>query len=103
MSYRIEEIIKYLDDNDGKYSFHIREYASPQGDYSNEAVVYSRLVSDMMGIIIEIDPFNPTIYYTMPELLVTFRRLEDKAQRMLALLKEASDNFNQNVAGKENN
>ena len=69
----------------------------------------------MMGIIIEIDPFNPTIYYTMPELLVTFRRLEDKAQRMLALLKEASDNFNnnislekadapiQNVAGRENN
>lgn len=103
MKYRIEDIMNYLDSipQPSPYHFYIREYASPIGDYHNEAVTIHPLVSDTVGVIIEEDPFNPTLYYTESEMLATFNRLEDKTVRIHKLLKKASADFNKYVGGEK--
>lgn len=80
MKYRIEDIVKYVLDNQGNYLFELREYASYYGEYHNEAVVFAPVVSDVIGFIIEQDPFNPFIYYTKPEMVYTLNRLNDKSK-----------------------
>ena len=100
MQYRIEDIIKYVEKSE--YSFEIREYADQRGNYYVEAVVFTSLVSDLCGIIIEIDPFSPSIYYTYDEITVVLDRLEKKSIFMLSLIKEASLIFNSRIDLKLN-
>lgn len=96
MKYRIEQIISYLDSHQDQYNFYIREYASPRGEYHNEAVAFDCLVSDEVGVIIETMPFNPVIYYTLPEVKRTFARLDDKAKRVKRLLRIATESYVKN-------
>ena len=97
MTYRVEDIIRYLPEHSGKYCFEIREYASINGEYTNEAVVFSTLVSDIVGIIFDDMPINPTIYYTKGEMLALLDKLEEKGQRVHKLIKKASTDFKKNV------
>jgi hypothetical protein len=90
--YRIERI-KELLKNNNQYSFIIREYADEYGYYS-EVIVFYPVVSDTVGIIIERDTFNPSIYYKKEEVLKEFDRLQEKAIRIIKILRTASDHYN---------
>jgi hypothetical protein len=97
MTYRIEDIIRYVDAHADDYSFAIREYCSPQGEYHNEAVVFYPLISDTIGIILADMPFNPVIYYTEQDILAVLAPLEAKARRIAKLLHKATIDFNHYV------
>lgn len=88
MKYRIEQITEYLDKYSEDYCFSIREYASPQGEYHNEAVVFGTLASNAIGIIFEDMPINPVIYYNKNEVKTMLERLNNKAKRILCQMKK---------------
>jgi hypothetical protein len=97
MTYRVEDIIEYLNHHQDKYSFDIREYASPRGEYTNEAVIFSVVISELIGIIFDEMPVNPTQYYTKREMLILLGKLERKGKRIQKLLNKTSNNFKKHV------
>jgi len=97
MTNRVEDIIQYIESHPDKYSFVIREYASMRGEYTNEAVIFSVVVSEMIGIIFDDMPINPTQYYNKGEMLALLDRLEVKGKRIQKMMAKASTNFKKNV------
>ena len=97
MTYRIEDIIEYIEAHPDDYSFIIREYSSMRGEYTNEAVIFSVVVSEMIGIIFDEMPVNPTQYYTNREMLALLEKLEAKGKRIQRLMNKASINFKKHV------
>lgn len=79
MKYRIEDIIDYINTSH-KYSYFIREQSSPFADYGNEAILYTVINNQHVGIIFEFNPFNPHIYYTEKEMKERLEWLEKKAK-----------------------
>ena len=82
MKYRVEDIVLYVDTKPGTYSFCIREHSSPFAEYGNEAIIYTVIDNEHIGLIFDFNPFNPSIYYEEHEVLATLERLETKAQRL---------------------
>lgn len=91
---QIEDIIKYANNSQPPNLFELREYSTQCGDYYSEAVTYTTLISDAIGIVIEQDTFSPLLSYKKTEVNRQLKRLNAAALRSLNLIAEANKLFN---------
>lgn len=89
---RVEDVIEYS--RKLPLLFELREYTTGYGDYYIEAVVFCTLISDTIGIIIEQDTFSPLLSYKKSEVDRQFQRLNEIAERSIAIIEESSKLFN---------
>ncbi len=91
---QIEDIIQYANNLQPPNLFELREYSTQCGDYYTEAVTYTTLISDTIGIVLEQDTFSPLLSYKPSEVNRQLLRLNSKALRSLNLIAEANKLFN---------
>jgi hypothetical protein len=91
---QIETIIEYANNTQPPNLFELREYSTQCGDYYTEAVVYTTLISDTIGIVLEQDTFSPLLSYKQSEVNKQLLRLNNKALRSMNLIAEANKLFN---------